>query len=132
GAKPCRRAAQRKAHAGQAGVGFALGGAATGLCTLLLLYAMGFLGAGDVKVFAGFGAWLGAEATLHALLYGSLVGGLLTVCVVAQCRLSLQELQWGLGQGELRLALGRARRRGATVPYAAALALGVMAASTGR
>ena len=40
------------------------GGAAVGLMTLLPLYAIGGMGAGDVKLMAGVGAWIGPAFTL--------------------------------------------------------------------
>src|SRR5215475_14343658 len=58
------------------GLGYALGagggpqlwlsvqGAALGLALLLPLYAIGGMGAGDVKLFMGVGAWMGPEVTL--------------------------------------------------------------------
>src|SRR3954451_211072 len=48
---------------GWAGLGDALIGTAVALVCLLPLYAVGGMGAGDVKLMAGVGAWLGAGIT---------------------------------------------------------------------
>ena len=45
---------------------WSLMGAAVGLMCLLPLYAIGGMGAGDVKLMAGVGAWLGPWLTVWA------------------------------------------------------------------
>ena len=45
---------------GWGGAGDSLSGIGWGLLCLLPLYAVGGMGAGDVKLMAGIGAWLGA------------------------------------------------------------------------
>src|SRR5438270_6676001 len=45
---------------GHGGVGASLAGTALGLCLLLPVYAIGGMGAGDVKMTMGFGSWIGA------------------------------------------------------------------------
>src|SRR2546427_11201235 len=47
-------------EAGQGGIGAALTGTALGLALLLPIYAIGGMGAGDVKMTMGFGSWIGA------------------------------------------------------------------------
>ena len=49
---------------GFGGLGAGLLGMCVGLLTLMPLYAVGGMGAGDVKLMAGIGAWLGWEITL--------------------------------------------------------------------
>ena len=53
------------AHGWQ-GLAWSLQGAGLGLLTLLPLYAIGGMGAGDVKLMAGMGAWMGPAVTLGA------------------------------------------------------------------
>ncbi len=56
-----------------------IGGLLLGLVLWLPLYAVRWLGAGDVKLFAAAGAWLGPARTLNGALIGALAGGLLAV-----------------------------------------------------
>jgi prepilin peptidase CpaA len=56
-------------------LGWSLAGAAVGLACLMPLYAIGGMGAGDVKLMAGVGAWIGPACTFWAFLATALVGG---------------------------------------------------------
>src|ERR1700731_2238905 len=51
---------------GGGGIGAALAGTALGFVLLLPVYAIGGMGAGDVKMQMGFGAWVGAFYGLSA------------------------------------------------------------------
>lgn len=53
------------------------GGAATGLGLWLPFYILGWLGAGDVKLFAAAGAWLGPAKTVEGSAIAALLGALL-------------------------------------------------------
>jgi prepilin peptidase CpaA len=68
---------------GVAGFTWALGGAALGLALLLPLYAIGGMGAGDVKLLAGVGAWVGPAVTLWAFVSSAMVGAVMAVLMVA-------------------------------------------------
>lgn len=59
----------------QGGFGSALGGMALGLMLPLPLYAFGVMGAGDVKLFAMIGAFLGSSDIAFAVLCSFIVGG---------------------------------------------------------
>jgi prepilin peptidase CpaA len=63
------------------GIGFfeSLSGACTGLVLLLPLYALGMTGAGDVKLMAAVGAFLGLPDVLFALLFTLIVGGVVAI-----------------------------------------------------
>jgi prepilin peptidase CpaA len=107
----------------------ALLGLATGGALWLPFYALGMLGAGDVKLFAAAAAWLGPVGALQAAAFTALVGG-----VVAAGML--------LASDGPRLAAARVARafhdpralhldlvpRSARLPYALAIAVGVLAA----
>lgn len=67
---------------GWSGLGDALIGMIVGLATLLPLYAIGGMGAGDVKLMAGIGAWLGAAVTWHAFCVSVVVGAIMAVAMV--------------------------------------------------
>lgn len=64
-------------------IGFllALEGAALGLAMLLPLYAFGAMGAGDVKLMAMVGAFLGPESIFGTALLSLLAGGVLALAV---------------------------------------------------
>jgi prepilin peptidase CpaA len=70
---------------GWSGLGASMAGTALGLGLLLPAYAIGGMGAGDVKLLAGVGAWIGVNDTLWAFAISALVGGLIAVVMVA-CR----------------------------------------------
>jgi prepilin peptidase CpaA len=61
------------------GVLFALGGLAVGFVTLLPAYLFRVMGAGDVKLMAMVGAFLGTWATVGAVLATLLAGGVLAL-----------------------------------------------------
>ncbi len=67
---------------GWSGLGFALMGTAVGLLCLLPLYAVGGMGAGDVKLMAGIGAWLGSAITFNAFAVSTVVGALMAIAMV--------------------------------------------------
>jgi prepilin peptidase CpaA len=54
-------------------------GWATGLALFLPFFALGGMGAGDVKLMACVGAWLGPAAAAWAALYTSIAGGVLAL-----------------------------------------------------
>ena len=64
---------------GWEGLGWSLGGTAVGLAVLLPAYAIGGMGAGDVKLMAGVGAWVWATNTLYAFCISALVGGVIAL-----------------------------------------------------
>ena len=62
-------------HGFMAGLLPALGGLGIGLVLLLPLYALRVMGAGDVKLMAMVGAFLGSSEILYAVLFTFAVGG---------------------------------------------------------
>jgi prepilin peptidase CpaA len=57
-------------------------GAAAGFMPLLVLYALKGIGAGDVKLFAALGAWIGAAAVVQVLIYAILYAGAVGVILL--------------------------------------------------
>jgi prepilin peptidase CpaA len=57
-------------------------GTIVGLALLLPAYAIGGMGAGDVKLLAGVGAWVGATDTFYAFCVSAVLGGVLAVAMV--------------------------------------------------
>ncbi len=67
---------------GWGGLGMSLLGTAVGLALLLPAYAIGGMGAGDVKLLAGVGAWMGATTTFYAFCLSAIIGGVIAVGMV--------------------------------------------------
>jgi prepilin peptidase CpaA len=67
---------------GWAGLGASLLGTVVGLALLLPAYAIGGMGAGDVKLLAGVGAWIGMTDTLWAFAVSAVVGAVIAVGMV--------------------------------------------------
>ena len=67
---------------GFAAFGSSLLGTTLGLLLLLAPYAIGGMGAGDVKLFAGVGAWMGWQITLGAFCVSAVLGGVMAVAMV--------------------------------------------------
>ncbi|MDI3295863.1 A24 family peptidase [Janthinobacterium tructae] len=61
----------------------ALGGLALGLALLMPMYAIKALGAGDVKLMAMVGAFVGPQTVFFCLLSSLLAGGVLALAVAA-------------------------------------------------
>jgi prepilin peptidase CpaA len=64
------------------GLAFSLEGAALGLGLFLIIYALGWMGAGDVKLYAAVGSFLGPAQTISAAIVIALAGGLLALVVL--------------------------------------------------
>src|SRR3954452_24321367 len=62
---------------------WSLAGTGVGLVCLLPLYAIGGMGAGDVKLMAGVGAWMGPWVTLGAFLWSATVGAAMALALIA-------------------------------------------------
>jgi prepilin peptidase CpaA len=67
---------------GWAGLGCSLMGTAVGLGLLLPAYAIGGMGAGDVKLLAGVGAWVGVSNTFWAFAVSVVVGAIIAMAMV--------------------------------------------------
>jgi prepilin peptidase CpaA len=67
---------------GWEGLGFSLAGTAVGLALLLPPYAIGGMGAGDVKLLAGVGAWMWPTVTFYAFAVSAIVGAIIAIGMV--------------------------------------------------
>ncbi len=67
---------------GWEGLAWSVGGTAVGLALLLPAYAIGGMGAGDVKLLAGVGAWIHATHTFYAFCVSAIVGAILAIGMV--------------------------------------------------
>jgi prepilin peptidase CpaA len=64
-------------NGGPAGLSRGLLGAGIGLLLFFPYFALGGLGAGDVKLLAAIGMWLGPVPTLWVALFASMAGGVI-------------------------------------------------------
>ena len=115
---------------------WAAAGAGLGLLALLPLYALGIMGAGDVKLMAMVGAFVGPAPLLQVLLYTLICGGLLSLALVL-VRGTARRAWRNLG-GMMQLAIhdtiaGRkaslrldGRTSAGKLPYALAIGMGAV------
>jgi prepilin peptidase CpaA len=115
-------------------VGFlrGLGGFATGLACWLPFYAFGWLGAGDVKLFAAAGAWLGPMRTVEGSLIAALLGAVLALLWMLRSR-GLKHSVETLGiaatlPGVLAETTASSDRK-RSLPYGVAMAVGALCAA---
>jgi prepilin peptidase CpaA len=119
---------------GWQGVGHSLEGLGLGALIFGILFAMGGMGMGDVKLFAAIGAWVGPSQLMFALVVTGLAGGLMALCWAAMSGF-LPELLNGTSNlafgwkerglkppADLVLSNPRARK----MPYAPAIAIGTL------
>lgn len=109
-----------------------LGGLLLGLVLWLPLYLVRWMGAGDVKLFAAAGAWLGPARTFEGALIGALAGGVLAIVWML--------FVYGVNGTAATAAMAIANPRKVVnhgvdtksrraIPYGVALAVGAMAAA---
>jgi prepilin peptidase CpaA len=79
------------------GWGHALLGLLAGGAIFFPFFALGGMGAGDVKLMAALGAWLGWQPALFVAMYGAVAGGVLAI-VVALASGYLRQALTNLGQ----------------------------------
>lgn len=120
------------------GIGFlsALGGLALGLAIFLPVYLLRAMGAGDVKLMAMSGAFLGYAAILEAALWVLLAGGVLALVfalrrnVARRMAGNLHEMFYSAAASvQIRTLpdFSVGPQTAARLPYAVAIALGVAA-----
>ena len=120
---------------GAIGLLSSLGGALLGLLLLLPIYALGAMGAGDVKLMAMVGAFLGPQEIITVTLATMLAGGLLALGFSIReraLRKVLGNVKHMMLDGFLRLISGGGARIEAPatatgqLPYASAIATGTL------
>jgi prepilin peptidase CpaA len=119
---------------GWEGLCWSLLGTVVGLLLLLPAYAIGGMGAGDVKLLAGVGAWVWSTVTLYAFCVSAIVGGVIAVLMVLWRRDWLQHFYqfWSIFNEILEvrdpnaLAAMAAERKSAMLllPYGIPIAIG--------
>jgi prepilin peptidase CpaA len=129
---------------GSGGIGASLAGTALGFALLLPMYAIGGMGAGDVKMSMGFGAWAGAFFGLeggtclwvifYAFCAGAISGGVIALVMIAvrgQFRQNLQhtrailfDLATSGGIAAIAQKANERRPRWHRLPYGVPLCIG--------
>lgn len=121
---------------GGTGFGNAVAGLVAGLVVLLPFYLLRVMGAGDVKLLAAVGAFVGFPGVFGVVLVTFLAGGLMSLVWAIRTRslrAVLMNLRTGLSTGMGRVAGGSLPRDGdfpvsaVRVPYAFAIAAGAVA-----
>ena len=112
------------------GLGRAMGGLALGFGIWIVFYVIGAIGAGDVKLFAAAGAWLGPAATWRAALVGAAIGGVLAIVMLVRERRTRQGLENVMTSISTRsmavLATATGGSNSRQLPYGVALACGAL------
>lgn len=131
-----------------AGLGYQLGfhglpgladgllGMVLGFGLLILFYAKGGMGAGDVKAMAALGVWLGGWQTIYLFVYMAFSGALLVILVLWWRGLLWSRIKrlWDFLVGWVLLrsappaggaATPEAPKKSEVVPYAVAMAMGM-------
>jgi prepilin peptidase CpaA len=98
-------------------------GAAAGFGVFLVLYLLGGMGGGDVKLMAGFGAVLGTQRLLEAALWTAACGGILAALAIGLA--AARSLVRARFQARAGAAAFASRRGLQSIPYAPAIAAGV-------
>ena len=119
---------------GGAGFSHAALGLLVGLLVFFPVFALGAMGAGDVKLMAAVGAWLGAKSIISVALYGSFAGGLLALIVALRRNYLRQALRnirmlltyWWVEGVKPLPALTIESTDSLRMPYALAIAAGLV------
>jgi prepilin peptidase CpaA len=115
------------------GAGRAVAGLLTGLAIFLPLYLARGMGAGDVKLMASVGAFLGPVATINTALVTLVAGGILAAAVVIRngtLRCALENIRFMLLDSISTSLSGQSIRLphlntcAGKIPYALAIAVG--------
>jgi prepilin peptidase CpaA len=121
---------------GWEGLGWSLLGTAIGLGLLLPAYAIGGMGAGDVKLLAGVGAWIYGTHTVYAFAVSAIIGAVLAVAMVlvrrawkqhsAQFMVILNEILVLRNPEQLAAIAARRKPTMLLLPYGIPIAIGTI------
>lgn len=78
---------------GLEGLIFSLKGLGAGFLILLIMYFIGAVGAGDVKLFGGIGAWTGLWFTLQGIMYSVLFAGVIGLLILLWRREAMKRIR---------------------------------------
>jgi prepilin peptidase CpaA len=118
---------------GWAGLGVSLLGSMFGFFVLLVFYLMGGMGAGDIKLMAAVGAWLGAPLTFVVFVVSSIAAGIYALGLMVAHRqfrrtwINLGNLWHGsTPANRVALEVTSMERRKNCIPFAAMMAVGLL------
>jgi prepilin peptidase CpaA len=129
---------------GTGGIGASMAATGLGFALLLPIYAIGGMGAGDVKMQMGFGAWVGAffglgeglKVVLYAFCAAAIIGGILALLMIgvrrqfqrnlANTREIVADLLNSPGLGAINEKAARRKPRLHLLPYGVPLCLGFL------
>ncbi len=129
---------------GVGGIGASVAGTALGFALLLPVYAIGGMGAGDVKMQMGFGSWIGAffglwhglEIVFYAFAAAVIIGGIMALVMIfvrrqlrrnlQNTREILQDLVTAPGIGAVADKAAKRKSRLQLLPYGIPLCLGFL------
>jgi prepilin peptidase CpaA len=119
---------------GWAGLLSAASGGTVGLVLFAPLYLVGGMGAGDVKLLAAIGAWLGPIGAAWAGLYGAVAGGAMALAVALARGYSKTAVKnvgtilrvWSMAGVQPVEGLTLADKSSVRLPYALPLAVGAL------
>lgn len=132
-------------HVIQGGIGgfaFSFLGLLVGFSTLVVFYALGGIGAGDVKLMSGVGAWLGIWLTLDVVIIAGLATGLYSLVIVLSSggwrsvwtnfsilvfRIRTFAIHFGASERVEKVVADVSDRHRRLVPFAAMVLMGVVA-----
>jgi prepilin peptidase CpaA len=92
-----------------------------GLAIGFALFALGYIGGGDAKLYAGTALWLGPHDLLVYTLVATILGGFLTLALLGLRQFPLPA---GLARQDW---ISKLHSRNSGIPYGVALAAGVLA-----
>lgn len=122
---------------GLSGLGVSAAGWGAGLFVFLPFFLLGGLGAGDVKLMACLGAWLGPSQAVWAALYAAIAGGVMAVVVAlatgylrtAVDNVYLVLIHFRVAGLRPHPELTLERGKGPRLPYALPIVVGTIAAT---
>jgi prepilin peptidase CpaA len=127
------------AHAtlhGSAGISTALSGIGLAFLCMLPLWYMRMMGAGDVKLMAAIGAWVGPNLVLNSMILAALLGGVIALAMMlARGNWSAVRANFGVMAVKFSSArsalsdigsVGSLSKSNGAMPYAIPLSLGTL------
>ena len=130
--------------AGEGSFGAAIAGTVLGFVLMLPIYSIGGMGAGDVKMTMGFGAWIaafqgfgeGSWTIIYAWCAGAIIGGVIALGMIIvrgryrenmeHFRAILGDMVKSSGVGEIAEKANARRPRWHRLPYGVPLCIGFL------